>query len=112
MICDTLFDAAGKIREVLKDPLFENFYTGELRERIEKLATEMDSVSNLPGIDPQPDNETLALRAEAMDQWHREQSCLQEDEEAEIAAEAIKPMKAKPDDREQHEELDEDLWPD
>ena len=111
MINDVLSHAATELRNYLANSDFQASWHSGYRERIEALIVEMDAICALPGLDTLPEG-TLEARDEALEEWSRERSCLQEDEEAEIAAEAIKPMKPRPDDWEQNEEPDEDLWPD
>src|ERR1700730_420722 len=112
MILETLFEAAGKILECLNNPEFENVYVGDLRIRIEQLVIEMEAICTLPGIEPPPDQETLDLRAEALEEWYWERNRLQEDEQAEVKTEAIKHVKPMADDCDRDVEPEDDQLPD
>jgi hypothetical protein len=54
MISNILADAVAQIRRVLDKPEYKSTYAGHLRQRIEKLVEEMDTVRLLPGIDAPP----------------------------------------------------------
>jgi hypothetical protein len=54
MISNILADAVTQIRRVLDKPEYRSTYAGHLRQRIEKLVEEMDTVRLLPGIDAPP----------------------------------------------------------
>lgn len=47
MISDALFDAANRINYYLSEPVFADVYQGDMRDRIESLVKEMNSIQNI-----------------------------------------------------------------
>jgi hypothetical protein len=70
VIFEALFEASSKIPEYLENPEFKHIYAGELRNRLEKLVTDMEAVRNLPGTDVPLEASELEARTKALDQWH------------------------------------------
>jgi hypothetical protein len=54
MISDVLSDAVDRIREYLDDPVYATVYSGELRERIERLVQQMDRIRAELDLPPTP----------------------------------------------------------
>ena len=59
MISDTLFEAREEIRRYLDDPVMGRCYPRPLRDRIESLATEMESIQRVLDTPPLYDDEDL-----------------------------------------------------